>query len=412
MKLKFTFFTPLLFIFFSQAFAQGIVNEIKIDTMKKYVSDLSGASSFLLNGNTITITSRNTVHQSITNAERYLKFRFQTYGLSVTEQPFQFNGYNAKNIIAVQEGTTLKNKKLIICAHFDAINKYGGNAPGADDNASGTAAVLEAARILSKKTPQYTIVYALFSGEEQGLRGSWYYAGLANSNQEDIIGVINLDMIAYDNDQDNTVEIYYRGMGEKQNLMEALLRKLQSVNTGYGLGLTVSPIATAGSNSDHWPFIYYTYPALLMIEEMSDFNDKYHEIEDNYAKLLTHIVFYEKCAKLAIISLAELSGAIQVPTKADDIAALPSDLVLSQNYPNPFNPSTVISYSLKEGNNVRLSVFDALGREVKTLVDEYKPAGNHQAIFSVENGSATSGVYFYRLQSGASMLMKKMVYLK
>lgn len=413
MKLKFTFFIAFLFLFTTRIFSQGIVNDIKLDTLKKYLREISGDTQTIIDGNTYTILTRNTNNKASNYiAAKYIKFRLQSYGLPVTEQIFTYNGgvSEAKNVYAVQTGSVYPNKKFIICAHFDNMPGTS-TAPGADDNGSGTVAVLEAARVISKLNPQYTIVYALWSGEEQGLLGSKYYATLAKANQEDIVGVMNMDMIAWDADFDNNVEIYYRA-GVQQALMDAMLNKLSAVNTGYGLGLVVRKIATVSANSDHHPFIDRGYPGFLMIEEFSDFNSYYHTVNDNYTNIFPYLGFFEKCAKLAIISLAELSGAIQVPTKADDIAALPSDLVLSQNYPNPFNPATVISYSLKEGNNVRLSVFDALGREVKTLVDEYKPAGNHQAIFSVESGSATSGVYFYRLQSGSSMLMKKMVYLK
>ena len=413
MKSKFTLFTLFLFVFSSLAFAQGIVNDIKIDTLKKYLRELSGDTQAIIDGNTYTILTRNTNNKNSNYiAAKYIKFRLQSYGLTVTEQVFNYNGgvAEAKNVYAVQQGSLYPNKKFIICAHFD--NMPGGStAPGADDNGSGTVAVLEAARIISKLNPKYTIVYALWSGEEQGLLGSQYFAAAAKAAQDDIVGVINMDMIAWDADFDNNVEIYYRA-GVQQALMDAMLNKLTAVNTGYGLGLVVRKIPSVSANSDHYPFIDRGYPGFLMIEEFSDFNNYYHTVNDNYTNIFAYMGFFEKCAKLAIISLAELSGAVQVPAATDEIAAIPTGLILHQNYPNPFNPSTVISYDLKEGSNVKLQVYDALGREVKTLVNEYKPAGNHRVLFSVESSSATSGVYFYKLQTGASMMMKKMVYLK
>ena len=74
------------------------------------------------------------------------------------------------------------NQQIIICAHFDS-KPYSGPAPGADDNGSGTSAVLEAARILSKYKTDYTIIYALWDNEEIGLRGSAYYAQQASSKK-------------------------------------------------------------------------------------------------------------------------------------------------------------------------------------------------------------------------------------
>lgn len=83
---------------------------------------------------------------------------------------------------------------------------------------------------------------------------------------------------------------------------------------------------------------------------------------------------------------------------------------LSQNYPNPFNPATTISYSLKEKSNVRLEVFDILGRKVSTIVNEEKPAGIYKANFNAS--FLASGVYFYRLKAGNFVEVKKMMMLK
>ena len=88
----------------------------------------------------------------------------------------------------------------------------------------------------------------------------------------------------------------------------------------------------------------------------------------------------------------------------------PSQFDLLQNYPNPFNPNTVISYSLKKADNVKLSVYDILGREVAVLVNSIQTAGLHQVVFSGTHLS--SGVYFYRLESAGTSMIKKMLLLK
>jgi hypothetical protein len=88
----------------------------------------------------------------------------------------------------------------------------------------------------------------------------------------------------------------------------------------------------------------------------------------------------------------------------------PNDFSLSQNYPNPFNPTTIISYSLPSPNRVSLIVYDVLGNEIKTLVDEVKSAGNYEIKF--EGGKLTSGIYFYRLLSGELSVTKKMILMK
>jgi hypothetical protein len=90
--------------------------------------------------------------------------------------------------------------------------------------------------------------------------------------------------------------------------------------------------------------------------------------------------------------------------------AVPTGYALSQNYPNPFNPSTTIDFSLPASGFVSLKVFDLLGREVATLVNEEKAAGSYRATF--EASSLPSGTYFYTLKSGSFSEVKKMTLLK
>ena len=98
------------------------------------------------------------------------------------------------------------------------------------------------------------------------------------------------------------------------------------------------------------------------------------------------------------------------PTGVEDEEPIALRFELSQNYPNPFNPSTGIAYSVPVGSTVSLRVFDALGRDVATLVDGFVPAGTYHAAFDAT--SLSSGVYFYRLTAGTFMNSKKLVVLK
>jgi hypothetical protein len=99
-------------------------------------------------------------------------------------------------------------------------------------------------------------------------------------------------------------------------------------------------------------------------------------------------------------------------TNVDDgkISGTPTEFILYQNYPNPFNPSTVISYQLAVGSRVTLKVYDILGNEVATLVNEEKPAGSYEVKWSAE--SLSSGVYFYQLIAGSYLETKKMILLR
>ncbi|MGE5498328.1 MAG: T9SS type A sorting domain-containing protein, partial [Syntrophothermus sp.] len=89
---------------------------------------------------------------------------------------------------------------------------------------------------------------------------------------------------------------------------------------------------------------------------------------------------------------------------------LPRSYTLEQNYPNPFNPSTKISFSIPEGRWVKLTVYDIIGREITTLVNEYKPMGSYTVEFNA--GHLTSGVYVYTIQAGEFSYSKKLLLLR
>ncbi len=106
-----------------------------------------------------------------------------------------------------------------------------------------------------------------------------------------------------------------------------------------------------------------------------------------------------------------MSGIIHVMS-ATDVSdnAIKLDFVLMQNYTNPFNPSTSIRYSIPKTSLVNLKVYDVLGKEVATLVNEEKPMGTYQINFDAS--SLASGIYFYKIQAGNFVQTKKMILLK
>ena len=96
--------------------------------------------------------------------------------------------------------------------------------------------------------------------------------------------------------------------------------------------------------------------------------------------------------------------------KINEQPIVPTENKLYDNYPNPFNPSTIIKYSLKDEGRVTVKIFNTLGEEIRTLVDEIKPSGNYNLEFNANN--LPSGVYIYRLQSGEFVSSKKMLLIK
>ena len=103
----------------------------------------------------------------------------------------------------------------------------------------------------------------------------------------------------------------------------------------------------------------------------------------------------------------EYSNEIEV-----EVDFTPKEFALYQNYPNPFNPTTTIEYQIPEQSFVTLKVFDVLGNEITTLINEEKPAGKYNVELRIDNIELSSGIYFYQLKAGRFIQTKKMILLK
>ncbi len=107
----------------------------------------------------------------------------------------------------------------------------------------------------------------------------------------------------------------------------------------------------------------------------------------------------------------DFDGTFSYSNEVEVDASIPIRFSLEQNYPNPFNPSTKINYALSSNQFVKLKVFNSLGEEVETIVNEFQDAGTHSKLYII-NSVLPSGIYFYRLQAGDFVETKKMILLK
>lgn len=158
--------------------------------------------------------------------------------------------------------------------------------------------------------------------------------------------------------------------------------------------------------------------------ELQDGNHKYHNLWDPSLANDTTLVQVKKGDRFT-----ELNGVLffsfshykLVPRKNDDLVGyqptgietennLPEQYSLNQNYPNPFNPATTISFSLPKAGNITLKIFNVLGQEVKTLINQYQNAGNYKVSFDAS--SLTSGIYFYSLSTDNFLQVRKMMLIK
>ncbi|RKY93134.1 MAG: hypothetical protein DRQ13_09835, partial [Ignavibacteriae bacterium] len=270
---------------------------MNIDSIVYFARELSGDVETNINGTPYTILSRHKNQPGNDKAADYIQQKLEYYGLEVFNQSF---GSIGRNVYGVQTGTDYPNQKYIICAHYDDMPS-GTLAPGADDNGSGTAAVLETARVLSQQQFPFTIIYALWDEEEQGLIGSAYYAANAASQGDSILGVINQDMIAWDDNDDGNADVHTKSVGESH----ALKDKMLEVNLTYEIGLDLDVIDPGEPYSDHQSFWNNGFTAILLIEDDNDFNNYYHTTND----LFIHYnqPYYEKMAKLSAATLATLA---------------------------------------------------------------------------------------------------------
>ncbi|MBK9097016.1 MAG: M28 family peptidase [bacterium] len=277
---------------------QTIINETNLDSLVYFVKELSGEVPTIINGSPYTIVSRHKNNASNDKAADYIKQKLNSYDLTTTDQWFSGTG---RNVYGVQLGTEFPNQKYMICAHYDDMPS-GTLAPGADDNGSGTAAVIEAARIFSNYSFPFTIIYALWDEEEQGLVGSAYYAQQAANAGDSILGVLNMDMIAWDSNNDSVAELHVRPTANSMDLKD----KMVEVNVAYNLGVNLSIINPGLTASDHASFWNNGYSAILLIEQYyGDFNNYYHTTNDKL--LYFNLPYFHKLSRLTIATLATLA---------------------------------------------------------------------------------------------------------
>jgi len=131
-------------------------------------------------------------------AAKWIEANLAMYGLKTRIEKYDFNGKTWPNVIAEKAGHDPAGGSVMLIAHLDSISREKGDAPGADDNGSGIAVLLEAARALSSVQNEKTIVFAAFSNEEHGAQGSRSFARKAKSGGRAIDAVINVDVVGYD----------------------------------------------------------------------------------------------------------------------------------------------------------------------------------------------------------------------
>ncbi len=241
--------------------------------------------------------TRSASSEGCVSAGTYIYDFLVNLGLQTEHDPFNFgSGHSSQNIVATLPGKTSPESVVIVCAHYDSTSGQAATlAPGADDNASGTAVVLELARVLHTYSFDFTVTFIAFSAEEWGLWGSRHYAQKAKQSGAKILAVINLDMIAYADSVPEDLDIVANPASEW------LADRLVASSGTYAPMDLFKRINASITASDHSPFWDQGYSALLAIEDAPPTNPHYHKLTDTLDTLNQDFLVASARASAAVI---------------------------------------------------------------------------------------------------------------
>lgn len=344
-----------------------LINKIEEDSIEATISYLSSYNT------------RDCYLSDIIEALNWIDSKFNVYNLDVSTQDLIAYNIPSFNVIATQTGTVYPEEYVVIGAHADSrsINTF---APGADDNASGVAGVLEVARILSKYTFDRTIVYCAFSGEEYGLYGSKYFASDFKNNDKNIIGYVNLDMIGYryPGDPLHTSLIYPAGAQELADYYTDICSTyLPNFGVEYGVLL--------GGSSDHASFNNLGYMGIFPFEDVEHYSPYIHTSGDLLGTSVNSLELarnFTSAALATIASLAEIN--VNVSIGQHELATGNVKI-----YPNPAHSELYIS--IDDQQTSEIEIYNMLG----SLVIKKKIAQTEK----IDISSLSPGTYILKVKS-------------
>lgn len=248
----------------------------------------------------------------IAAARDWLGQQFQQLGLEVSQPSFNMQGPTGtiarQNVIGHWTGTRLPGEWIVVGAHYDSRNAsdWGvSDTPGAEDNASGCAGVIELARALLPFRPRRSVLFMCYAGEEQGLLGSAAHVSALSSAGDlaKVKSVVIMDMIGYS--ADSTLDVLY----ESDALYQSFLDRFAAAAASYVPALNVT-LSTNPFGSDHMPYLNAGKETLLAIESDWDVYPHYHSSADTPANMGVNAqAMGGAILKANAAMLAQLSGA-------------------------------------------------------------------------------------------------------
>lgn len=311
----------------------NLIAQVNADTLHAFVKHLQDYGT------------RNAYKAGGILAQNWILAKFQSYGLNTVLQDFVMPGGPASdNVIATMVGTKYPDEFVVLGAHYDSYTG-GSSEPGADDNATGAAGILEAARIMSQYQFDRTIIFATWSGEEYGLYGSQAWASMAAGDEMNILGYFNIDMAGYlqAGDEVHTDII-------APSFSNELRQFYKDVCAVYLPDFPVSDGTLSNGDSDHTSFNNNGYQGIFPFEDVQHYSPFIHTPGDTIGTSVNNFEQHATFVKAIIANVAAMSDELKAPSNLAAIAGdtevmLAWDALDSVDFYNVYRNADPIPYA-------------------------------------------------------------------
>ena len=335
----------------------------------------------------------------IWEVQDWLTSRYEQFGVdTVMLHDFKvhkegFPEETADNVLAVQWGTRYPEEFVICGAHYDSWNDDGTDpdtirSPGADDNASGVAGILETARILSNYTFDRTIIYGNWNAEEIGLKGSAAYAADCAEQLMDIVGYFNLDMTGY---LEEGTDLHVHLMFTTQDSL--IGRYVFNFSHVYFPEMPIRQNWLAWGDSDYSSFNRNGYPAVHPFEDVHASSPFIHSRQDVLGLSVNNLEQSKRFTELNLGLVATLAGP-----NHDGVAE--NEALNVALFPNPAQGEVNL---LADDNLLNVSVYNLLGQQIETIdLDKTRQ-------YRLNTSALAAGVYVLRIKTEKGLVNKRLI---
>lgn len=365
---------------------RALMDSVSVDNIKAYIEHLSSYHTRRYDSHYIyEVQDWLYEHYNTLPVDTVIKHDFKLENLSITE--------TGDNILAVQWGTKTPEEFVICGAHYDSYAWDGYDpdtirSPGADDNATGVAGILETARLLSHYTFDRSIIYANWCAEECGLLGSAAYAHDCAEQNMDIVGYFNLDMTGYlAEGSDIHVHLMYT---TQDSLIANYVYNFSHV---YFPEMPISQNWLVNADSDYSSFNRNGYPAVHPFEDVHASSPFIHSRNDVLGLSVNNLEQSKRFTELNLGLVATLAGINNdgvEETEAIHVAMFP-------------NPATETVTLLSDDGLLNVSIYNFLGQHIETM----ELSGASQCTLNTNN--LKSGIYVVKIKTERGWVAQQLV---